>query len=238
MKLFRITFLFFLLSLSSFAKDSTTVEFKRFVFGTHASPDYCYRILKVTAPNSATTAISENRNKNEIPMLGYTVGADLSYFIEERIAISLGVNYSRKGYINESIYLTDQNGIIIGNGSFKYNYNYVELPLKASVILGKKRVRFTCSVAVTSSFLLYEQTDSKFEYNDGTKVISKGKPNYIYNPFNLFLTESMGIDCKLGKKMGVKIEPTYSYGMLQTIDAPITEYLWSYGFNVGWHIDL
>lgn len=236
MKLFRITFLFILLSFSSFAKDSTTVEFNRFALAIHASPDYCYRTLKVISTNSITTSISEVRNKNEIPMLGYTAGADLSYFIKEQFAISLGVNYSLKGYINKSISLSDANGNIIGNGYFKYNYNYIELPLKANFIVGKKKVRFLVGAAATCSFLLYQQTNSKYEYNDGTKVISKGKPNYIYNPFNLFLTGSIGVDIALGKKVGLKIEPSYSYGLFQTIDAPITEYLWGAGLNIGCYI--
>jgi len=236
MKLFRITFFFILFSISAFAKDSTSVDFKRFALGIHVSPDYCYRTLKVISPNDVTLSISNVRNKNEIPTLGYTAGANLSYFIKKQFAISLGVNYSRKGYINESVYLTDQNGNIIGNGYFKYNYNYIEFPLKANFIFGKKKVRFLVGIAATSSFLLYQQTNSTYEYNDGTKVISKGKPNYIYNPFNLFLTGSLGADIQLGEKMGLKIEPAYSYGLFQTINAPITEYLWNAGLNIGCYI--
>lgn len=238
MKLYRITFLFILLSFSAFAGDSTKAEFKRFAFGVHGSPDYCFRTLKTNGTNSIFSSIVDSRNKNEVPVLGYTIGANLSYFIKKQFAISLGVNCSRKGYINESIALTDVNGTVVGNGYFKYNYYYVELPLKANLIFGEKKIRFLVGAAAKPSFLLYQQTNSTFVYNDGTKAINKGKPNYIFNPFNLFLEGSVGVDIQLGKKMGVKIEPTYSYGLLQTIDAPITEYLWSYGFNVGWHIDL
>lgn len=238
MKSVKITLTFLTLCFSCYSKDSTKLDFTRFTLGIHVSPDYCYRTVKAVTASSVTLNVVEARNKNEIPMLGYTAGADFSYFIKKQFAISLGVNFSRKGYINESLYLTDQNGNIIGNGYFKYNYNYIELPLKVNFILGKKKVRFLLGAAATSSFLLYQQTNSKYEYNDGTKVISKGKPNYIYNPFNLFLTGSIGADISLGKKMGIKIEPKYSYGLFHTIDAPITEYLWNAGLNIGCYIKL
>lgn len=237
MKLFRITCLFILLSLSAFAKDSTSVEFKRFAIGIHGSPDYCYRKLKAINPN--IQSIIAYREETEFPAFGYTAGADLSFFIKKQFAISLGVNFSQKAYQTELYTMVDNNGIALGKVKFRYTYNYIEIPVKANFILGKKKIRFIASAGVSSAFLLYQQTISKYEYiAGGLKETKKGQPNYIYNPFNLFLNGSIGIDCQLGKKMGLRIEPTYNYGLLQTIDASITEKLWSAGLNIGCYIKL
>ena len=236
MKLFKITFFFVILSFSSFAKDSTSVGFKRFVIGIYASPDYCFRTLTNNDGSSNSADIINFREEIEIPMLSYTAGADLSYFIKKQFAISLGVNFSQKGYKTKSFTLTDINGSSLGATQFRYNYNYIEVPVKAIFVFGKNKIRFLASAGVTSAFLLYQQTISKTEDYNGTKESKKGKPNYIYNPFNLFLNGSAGVDFKLGTKIGLKIEPTYSYGLFQTIDAPITEYLWSAGLNVGFYI--
>ncbi len=232
MKLFRITFLFTLLSFSAFAKDSTKLEFKRFALGIHASPDYCYRSL------SSIVSSTLWRDAFEKPMLGYTGGIDLSYFIKKQFAVSLGVNYSQKGYGSRELEITTvafpEGGI--GKGKYRYNYNYIEIPVKANFLFGKKKIRFLTSLGVTPSFMLYQQTNLKVKYYDGSKEIIKGKPNYIYNPFNLFLNGSIGIDCKLGKKMGLRIEPTYSYGLFETISASYSEHLWNAGLNVGCYI--
>lgn len=235
MKAIKITLLFLILCFSAFAKDSTTVEFKRFALGIHASPDYCYRTLSNT--NYVTTSF---REKFEVPMWSYTGGVDLSYFIKKQFAVSLGVNYSQKGYTSMPLDVSSVAApeVSIGKARYRYNYNYIELPVKATFILGKKNIRVLTSIGATSAFMLYQQMNFKIKYNDGSKETIKGKPNYIYNPFNLFLNGSIGIDCTLGKKMGLRIEPTYSYGLLGTIDSYYSEHLWSAGLNIGCYIKL
>lgn len=233
MKLFRITFLLLVLSSSAFAKDSTIVEFKRFALGIHASPDYCYRGLNSIAYTT------KYRDELEIPMWSYTGGIDFSYFIKKHFAVSIGVNFSQKGYRTHELEATtvDHPEGGIGKGKLRYNYNYIEIPVKANFVFGKKKIRFLTSLGATPAFLLYQQTNFKIKYNDGSKENIKGKPNYIYNPFNLFLNGSIGIDCKLGKKMGLKIEPIYNYGLFETISSPFySEKLVSAGLNIGWYI--
>jgi hypothetical protein len=171
-------------------------------------------------------------------MIGYTAGADLSFHFKKIFAVSLGVNFSQKGYKTKPIDVVSANSpeTSLGKAIIRYNYNYIEIPLKANFIFGKKKIRFLASAGISSAFMLYEQTKSILKYNSGGKENKKGKPNYIYNPFNLFLTGSIGVDLKLGKKMGLKVEPTYSYGLLQTIDAYITEHLWNAGLDIGGYI--
>lgn len=237
MKPLKIALLFLIFCFSATAKDSTTVEFKRFALGIHGSPDYCFRKLKAINPN--IQPIIAYREETEFPAFGYTAGAELSFFIKKQFAISLGANFSQKAYQTELYTMVDNNGMPLGKVKFRYTYNYIEIPFKANFILGKKKIHFIASAGVSSAFLLYQQTISKYEYIAGDlKETKKGQPNYIYNPFNLFLNGSIGIDCQLGKKMGLKIEPTYNYGLLQTIDASITEKLWSAGLNIGCYIKL
>jgi len=171
----------------------------------------------------------------EEPIWGFTGGANFSYFIKKQFAISLGVNFSQKGYKIASMPTVDVNGTA-GNAQIRYNYNYLEIPVKANFVLGKKKIRLLTSIGATSAFLLYEKTIRTIEYPDGTKSTTKDKPNYIYNPFNLFLTGSIGADFLLGKKMALRVEPSYSYGLLETIAVPFSEHLWSAGLNIGCYL--
>jgi hypothetical protein len=214
------------------------VEFKRFSIGIHFSPDYCYRKLTLLTATDYTSSAFKYRNRNEIPMTGFSAGADLSFYLKKYFAVSLGVDFSQKGYQTKPIdVVTIANpDSAIGKVKFRYNYNYITIPLKANFIFGKKNVRFLASAGITSAFMIYQRTIFKYMYDDGTKSSKKDLPNYIYNPFNLFLTGSIGVDLLLGKKMELAIEPTYCYGLRQTISAAITEHLWNAGLNIGWHI--
>lgn len=218
-----------LLSFSVFGKDSTKVEFKKFALRIHGSPDYCYRTLSSLTNTNGYTY----REKIELPMMGYTAGLDFSYFIKKQFGISLGVNFSQKGFRTGSIPAVDANGNSSGFAHIRYNYNYIDVPVKANLILGKKNIRFIACVGVTPAFLLYQRTITEIEHTDESKSTVKGKLNYIYNPFNFFLNGSVGIDYKLGEKMGIRIEPTYSYGLLETIGTPFSEHLWSAGLNAS-----
>lgn len=38
--------------------------------------------------------------------------------------------------------------------------------------------------------------------------------------------------------MNLRIEPTFSYGLLKIIDAPVTGYLYSGGINIGYYFGI
>jgi hypothetical protein len=232
MNLFRTALLLLILSGSAFAADTTSVRQKRFAIGITVSPDYCFRRLQVTAPNAVTDYIINYRTDAEAPMPAYTGGIDLSCQLKERFSSSLGINFSQKGFQATYNNLMDINGNTIGSVNFRYNYYYIGIPLKANFSFGKKKIHFITSAGLTPSFLLYEQGVSKVKYSNGDKSKSKDKPDYINNPFNLFLDAGLGADIRLGEKTGLQIMPDFSYGLLRTVNAPITEYLWNTGLNI------
>ena len=238
MRTLKTIFFFLILSFSAFANDSTKVEFKRFAVGIHASPDYCYRKLSLLASNPLTVSQLDYRNNNEIPMIGYTAGIDLSYYLKKQFAVSLGVNFSQEGYKTKPIPVTTVINPYteVGKEISRYNFNYIEIPLKANFVFGKKKIRFLASAGITSAFFIYQRTLNETKYDSGGKSTTKEKPDYIYNPFNLFLTGSIGVDFKLGKKSGLKLEPFYSYGLLETINAPITENLSNAGLTLEYYL--
>jgi hypothetical protein len=49
---------------------------------------------------------------------------------------------------------------------------------------------------------------------------------------------SAGAEYKIKNKMYVRIEPTFRYGVLKIIDAPVTAYLWNAGLNMGFYYRL
>ena len=120
----------------------------------------------------------------------------------------------------------------------RYNFSYIDLPLIAHFKFGKKKLSFIASAGVVTNFLLYEKLISIKDFGGGNVKKERGFSNFIYNPLNISPMISVGCDLKLGKKVDLKLEPVFRYGILQIIDAPVTGHLWNAGLNIGCYIGL
>ena len=59
--------------------------------------------------------------------------------------------------------------------------------------------------------------------------------NYNYRRFNISPTISVGFDYKVNSRMNLRVEPTFRYGILTIIDAPIHGYLYNAGLNISYY---
>lgn len=59
-----------------------------------------------------------------------------------------------------------------------------------------------------------------------------------YRKLNLSPLISAGFDYRLNNKRSLKVEPTFRYGILKTIEAPVSENIWNAGLNIGYYITL
>lgn len=62
----------------------------------------------------------------------FTGGAWFGFNFNSNIALLLGCNYDAKGSAYETVF-TDENGLTIGKGKFKYQLDYITIPLKLRV---------------------------------------------------------------------------------------------------------
>jgi Outer membrane protein beta-barrel domain len=225
---------------------------KRLFIGANVSADYCYRTLKNDYGGSIGNLIIDLRNDTEVPKLGYTAGLDLCYNIHKNIGIELGVQYSNKGYSFSSLdlyygdmrddrygFTYDSNGASSPiNIKIIYNHIYFDVPLRAILSFGEKKVRFVTSIGVATNILLKATNTIILEYqNEDTKKQTQ-ELNYDFNKVNFSPMISIGVDYKVGKKINLRAEPTFRYGVLKIIDAPIAGYLWNSGLNISCYYTL
>jgi hypothetical protein len=232
-KLFFTLFIF--VPLFSVAQDSAA--FRRWSIGINFSPRYSYRTLKVVESSEITGLIMDYRKKSEIPMISGEGGIDLTCYLKKKFNISIGILFSRDGYKIKTENLFNVNGTSSGTVATRVNFYYIKIPVKTQFVLGGKKVRFFASAGLTPSLMLFEQSVFKYNINGGKRT-DRSKPDYIYNPFNLFATASFGIDFRLKKRNGLQLEPDFQYGLLQIISAPVTEHLWSAGLNIRYSFGL
>lgn len=224
----------------SFSQVTTEEPARHLFIGLAFSPDYCFRSLNNNDLSGSSNAVINERNEIETPRIGCTAGIVLGYRFKKPLMLETGVRYSLQGYQTKEISLTTLNGNgtfeSAGSVRFTYNYNYIEIPLKASFLFGKKKIHFIAGGGLAAGIFLYERQLT--ERISPERKISKDSPNYIYNPFNLYVIASAGLDIQLGKRFSLNIQPNFKYGLLQIIDQPVSGHLWSAGLNAGLNFNL
>ncbi|MEO8760955.1 MAG: hypothetical protein ABI388_06815 [Bacteroidia bacterium] len=219
-----LAFLFILNTVFAYAQDTAhvkAVKTKRFFVGINFSPDICEGIL--------TKPILDNLGLKSISKFGFTSGINSCFVITKHISIDFGVQYSKKEVkVTSDLTFGDmidrRRGFVYNTNELNFGYsiyNYLDIPLKANFIFGKRKTRFISSVGLTTNILL-KATGSFYTGNN-------------YSRINLSPTISAGIDYKINRKQFFRIEPTFRYGVLKVSDNLATQYLWNAGINVSWY---
>ncbi|MFL5764561.1 MAG: porin family protein [Bacteroidia bacterium] len=241
MNLFKSFLLFMLLPAFVHAGDTTSVKQKRFAIGISASPDYCYRNLDVSLPSDATEIVSASRNANEIPMISFRAGINAEYRLTRVFGIEAGLSYSQQGFTTKPMDVTADCAtppVVKTTEVRRSNFHYITIPVKANFRFGKGKIQFIATAGIVPSYLLFEQSTSRYHSGNNDSKTYRGDPNFINNPWGLYANAGIGIDYHFGQRTGLKIQPDYSYGIIRTRSAQISEHLWNYGLNIGWYLRL
>ncbi len=247
-------FLFLFLSIGTtvFAQEQPTAipnnDFKKIQIGINVSPDYCFRTLKNNNGSSSADAVIEMRNKYEAAKPGFTAGLNFVFNLKQKFGIEMGIQFSNKGYKETIDNLTFGSAIDPRRGFvysttgkplteiiFTYNDYYIDVPVKANFVFGKKKLRAIASLGIVANFFIEETIITTKKYADGTKDNNSQKSTDDYNKFNLSPMVSFGVDWKLSSKSSLRIEPVFRYGVLKIIDTPVTAYLWNTGLNIAYY---
>ncbi len=221
-------------------KNNSQAKLKQIFIGFNFSPGYDCRTLKNNGDGSFADEVIKIRNKGETGKSGYSTGLNFCLAITKLFSFKTGIQYSNKGYQTKKhglVYEQPEPGAPI-SAKFVYNYHYIDIPMKVNVMVGKGKTRFISSAGFATNFLLNSNQKNVFEYSNGKTEIKRQSMSQEFKKVNISPTISLGAECKLKDKMYVRIEPTFSYGILKNIDTPITEHLWNAGLNFGLYREL
>ena len=211
---------------------------KRFFIGIQASPDLVYRSLELVDRNPASEVIIDALNRLHTPRPGLTASLVAGYEVSERWALEAGAGYALHGWAWDLSTLTfgDQidprRGFIYNAedvlGSIHQEFHYLNVPVRATLTLGKGRLRSISGVGASASFLL--KANSVTVLNGERKAVEQDG----YDTFNLFPMLSTGVSYALGEQGALRFEPMFRFGALKLRDGPIGERLWSAGLALGY----
>ena len=117
-------------------------------------------------------------------------------------------------------------------------YLYWCIPLKCILTTGNKKLRFISSFGITTNVLVKASTTNISTFIDGKKTKTTQQSNETYNSINLSPTFSLGAEMRIKNRSFIRIEPTFRYGILNIIDAPITAKIWNAGLNINYYFGL
>ncbi len=239
--------LLFILTIAAFSskgqdrpKETQTSDFRKVQIGINVSPDICYRTLKNNDGSSTSDLIMKLDNENQTAKVGYTAGLNVCFSINKFFGLETGIQFSNKGYqtkFTDLIFEQPENSSLPDKAKFIYNFHCIDIPIKANFTIGEKKIRFFTSVGLTTNILIKAASTSVLVYPDHTdrKI---NQTNSDYNKVNISPTVSVGIDYKINNRMNLRVEPTFRYGVLKIIDAPVTGYLYSGGLNLNYYFGL
>ncbi len=227
--------------LMSFAvKAQQTNLTKKIFIGFNFSPDYSFRTLKNYDGSSSADFVIKNRNELEVAKFGYTTGLNVRFHFSQLAGLETGVQFSNKGYETRNqdlVYFPPSPGSPT-KAKFNYAYQYIGIPLKARFIFGKNKVRFFSSIGFMTNFLVQVKQTAQYQFSNGEKEKISESSKSGFHQVDISPMLSIGIDYKLNNKMHLLAEPTFRYGVIKTKDAPVAEYLWNAGLNVGFYYAL
>lgn len=230
-----ILFIIAVLSISGLQAQTAPAKTLRLSIGLTFSPDYSYRALKNNGGDDNTDLVISNRNKLETGKLGYTGGIAINLCCSGQIGFETGLAYSNKGYRMKERELTypQPDPLLPVREKTTYNFRYIDIPVKISDRLGKGNLVFVAGAGLVMNFLVNENEEINFYYQDGSSRKDRRSSMAEVKKFNLSPMISFGIEYKLSDKLYLKAEPVFRYGILKTIDQPVAEHLWNAGLGIG-----
>jgi opacity protein-like surface antigen len=217
--------------------SDTSIHKNKWRIGLNFSPDYCFRKLDSTNitngnPPNVRYTIMHYRDSIERAKFGFTAGISIGYDINQNISLESGIFYSDKGYQTMELGPFNGSNISIGGVKLIYSYNYIDIPLMVdATFINYKKFSIGINVGIVLDMFLNAYSTSVLDNNSNTTTTSKD--NNDYNKINISIMAGFNFNYKINSKFSIKLEPTYRYGMIRIIDAPITAYLWNAGVNIG-----
>jgi len=198
--------------------------------GFFFSPNYSYRHLEY---DDSMINIVEAREFYEKPAFGFNTGLRIFFNVTPWLEIESGSQLYQQTHKLKDVPIMFYDSIM-GYSTGKYEYNYICLPLKLNFYYKNKKFYIGASIGCMLDFYINARLKSRVEYNDGVKEIIISDINYLdpyKTAFNVMGSVFTGYD--FNNKWSIRLEPIFRYSLTPIEDAPIQQYNYSLGGQLG-----
>lgn len=220
----------------SIAQESVNEESK-FSIGVNFSSNYSYRTLKY--PDNLQNFV-DAREKLEHPSFGFNTGIAVQYLLMKKIEVELGIQFSRQTHMFKEVPISDPMGNpSLGLADNQLRYHYLEIPLRVNYRIVNQKFFGYISAGVSINKFLNDKSKSWLTYNNGDTEVVKSESGILdFNKTVIGLVGGVGLGYHVSEKLNLRLEPLFRYSLTPLAEAPIDQYNYSIGCQIGMNMKL
>lgn len=210
----------------TYSQDASS--FSKFKLAVYGAPEYSNLLRTNKQGSNIPQSSVDNINQRTSGNFGFTAGVSAIYALNKKFELAAGLAFGQWG-----IKYDDQaNWPDAPNYRFtSYDY-YFEVPIKASVLAGNKKVKFI----TTGEAAFTLQTFYRLKYDKETAAFYNNLTNneleFHKTPFpGIRLGVSAGIDYQFASSFSLRIEPQFKYLWFNNKNSSVHPSVFIFGLN-------
>ena len=205
--------------------------------------DYSYRNLNTSSNEGIVISILEKRDSAETGKLNGRLGFNFNKRLTNKLHLKTGIRLASIGYKGEKKTGLKWGSEHDGMGGwtpdpnlpheiqFIDDYWFIEIPIAGRYEFGERKLIPYIELGASPSFFLKTRTKTITDISTETRFHSE-EP-LPFNKFHLVGNVSFGANYLISENMQVFGQPIFRYHLTKLVDAPIKEYLYDYGIEIG-----
>ncbi|MGD1846111.1 MAG: hypothetical protein ACFB10_12025 [Salibacteraceae bacterium] len=218
----------FLLSCIGWSQSNQSLDFI-------GSIDYGYRALRTPDTDESFSQLVKNRDSYEIGKVNWRVGFNFNQRLGSKLFFKTGLRLANGGYGTKELTTattTLPNASLPNKYKINYNYWFAEIPLALRFEINQKKFSPFIEAGVAPSVYLVNR-NRIFRNGEASTEFVDQEAIYGFNRLHWVGTLSFGANYNLNEKFQFFGQPTFRYHFTKVADAPIREYHYNFGLELG-----
>ena len=205
--------------------------------------EYSYRNLTTSSEEGIAVGMMENRDDKETGKINWRLGFNYNLRLSNKIFLKTGLRLASVGYKGEKKtglrwgsehdgmggWIPDPN--LPHEIQLVHDYWFTEIPIAGRIEINKKKLSPFFELGVSPS--IYMTTRTKTITDIGTDSEFQNGDVHNFNKLHVVGFLSFGMNYSLNDKFQIFGQPVFRYHLTKLADAPIGEYLFNYGLEIG-----
>ena len=207
------------------------VSSRKISYGLSVEADYCNRQLFYGTINEK---FAELRNNEEQPALGFTLGANVQYRLNQKFTLESGVsfsNFTMNSKMKQLPWRSNGTNLPTKSQTIFTTQNF-SIPLKVNYGLKVGKLNGYITTGLSVNYLFNSNSSITTYLPDNSSFVNSHDQNIGYETLSVSLLAGFGIVYPISDRFILNLEPIYKQGISSIVeDKNSNEYQYSLGLN-------
>lgn len=218
-----LSFIFLLFPFFIAAQTNSSIDLS-------ASLDYGYRFLKLKeSDRNSTNDFIINNRKSELAKLNWRSSLHYNQKLHNNLYLKLGISWLNEGYSSDDKSLIFFDSGVVLEAKIKNNYSFIEVPLVLRYELWDRKWTPYAEIGCAVSTYIFSRNVYVYENERSTQ---QSKDGYFYN-FHATAITALGTNYNINEHFQLYVQTAFRIHFSPLVEAPIKEYLYNFGLELG-----